>query len=238
MPGEVLLAMGHCYMSGTRISELSERKILGGNQHALPVEVFPDCLDYVALGHLHLAQAVDPAERVRYSGSPIPLSLREAGYEHQVLLAAFDEGELQWVHSLHVPRAVEVVRLPEEGDADLDEMIALLKARFPEVVDEAGVADDSTWPWLEVRVRIDQAEPRIRARVEEAVAGRAVRLVKIDVRTAGLGGTLADWRQRRQLADMRPEQVFSECYERQFGSKPDPATMTAFHELVVGVEAE
>jgi exonuclease SbcD len=70
-PGQAILATGHCYLRDGALSELSERKILGGNQHALPAAIFPDDVAYVALGHLHLAQAVGrPA--VRYSGSRSP----------------------------------------------------------------------------------------------------------------------------------------------------------------------
>src|SRR5438105_11066924 len=55
-PGEAMIATGHCYMTGGLVSELSERKIQVGNQHALPVDIFPTELAYVALGHLHRAQ--------------------------------------------------------------------------------------------------------------------------------------------------------------------------------------
>ncbi|MFK5947157.1 MAG: exonuclease subunit SbcD, partial [Methylococcales bacterium] len=83
---EVLLLTGHCYMVGGHLSELSERKILGGNQHALPADIFSADVSYTALGHLHLAQTVGDNEAIRYSGSPIPLSFDEQHYKHQVLL--------------------------------------------------------------------------------------------------------------------------------------------------------
>ena len=76
-PGQALIASGHLYMRGTAISELSERKILGGNQHAIPRAIFPDDWAYVALGHLHLAQAVEASEQVRYCGSPLPRVTRD-----------------------------------------------------------------------------------------------------------------------------------------------------------------
>ena len=82
---ESLILTGHCYMVNGAVSELSERKILGGNQHALPVELFPEEIAYVALGHLHLAQRVGANEHIRYSGSPIPLSFDESDYPHQVV---------------------------------------------------------------------------------------------------------------------------------------------------------
>lgn len=89
-PGQALLATGHCYMVGTDVSRLSERRILGGNQHALPVDIFPDDVTYVALGHLHKAQRVGGRENVRYAGSPLPLALDEARYRHQVYVVDLD----------------------------------------------------------------------------------------------------------------------------------------------------
>lgn len=75
------------YLAAGQLSELSERRVLGGNQHALPADIFATA-DYTALGHLHLAQS--PAEGVHYNGSPLPLSLAEANYNHQVLEVTFE----------------------------------------------------------------------------------------------------------------------------------------------------
>ncbi|MGZ8955926.1 MAG: exonuclease subunit SbcD, partial [Methylovulum sp.] len=90
---ESLILTGHCYMVNGAVSELSERKILGGNQHALPVELFPDDVAYVALGHLHLAQRVGVNNHIRYSGSPIPLSFDESDYPHQVVQVDIKAGQ-------------------------------------------------------------------------------------------------------------------------------------------------
>ncbi len=38
--GQPVIAMGHCFMVGTDVSRLSERRILGGHQHALPANIF------------------------------------------------------------------------------------------------------------------------------------------------------------------------------------------------------
>src|SRR5690606_31973669 len=64
-PEQALIAMGHAYLAAGQLSELSERRVLGGNQHALPANIFASA-DYTALGHLHLSQS--PAEGVHYSG--------------------------------------------------------------------------------------------------------------------------------------------------------------------------
>ena len=58
----------------------------------------------MALGHLHLAQAITP--HVHYSGSPIPLSMAEAGYHHQVLELEVGPAGVQVTERHGVPRRV------------------------------------------------------------------------------------------------------------------------------------
>ncbi|MCK6550127.1 exonuclease subunit SbcD, partial [Myxococcota bacterium] len=148
-PGQALVATGHCYMVGGRTSELSERKIQVGNQDALPVEIFPKELAYVALGHLHYAQSVHGRENVRYSGSPIPLSLTERTYEHQVLAVDLEDG---WISRppkrLVVPRAVELLSIPD-AHAPLDAVLTALRALPRE---RPAGAPDAARPYLEVKV--------------------------------------------------------------------------------------
>lgn len=154
-PGQALVAMGHSYMVGTRLSDESERKILGGNQHALPASIFPDDLTYAALGHLHLAQAVGDRACVRYSGSPLPLSMAEAGYPHQVCLVDFEDGKLTALRTLRVPRTVELLRIPASGSTSRESVIELLAA-----LPAAPPGQESLWwPYLEVAVHLDGPEP-------------------------------------------------------------------------------
>jgi len=114
--GESLIMTGHCYMVNGNVSELSERKILGGNQHALPVELFSNAVDYVALGHLHLAQTVGANEHIRYSGSPIPLSFDESHYVHSVLQVEVTAGQGVAITKLKIPRSIELLRIPNSKD--------------------------------------------------------------------------------------------------------------------------
>lgn len=225
-PHHALIASGHLYMRGVAISELSERKILGGNQHAIPRAVFPDEWAYVALGHLHLAQAVEQSEQVRYCGSPLPLSLSEADYTHQVLLASFDGPELAVCQTIEIPRAVQMLRIPEAGAKPLDDVLFELQ-QLP--LDAA--LEPERWPWLEVRVRLDEPQPELRSSIDRALRARPVRLLKITVERSGVGGSLADFPNRRELDRIDPQQVFIDCYERSYGSKPDDELLAAFHEL-------
>ena len=180
-PGQALLATGHCFMTGGTLSALSERKVLGGNQHALPADIFPDDVAYVALGHLHLGQKVGGRESVRYSGSPIPLSLAEAAYNHHVLIVDLEGEALGGVRIVPIPRSVALLKIPADGPRPIDEVLPLLAALPP--VDPAVPLE--TRPYLEVEVVVPKPEPSLRRRVEKALAGRSARLLRIGVHFEG-----------------------------------------------------
>lgn len=97
--GLPFVVMGHLHVAGGVESEGAERRILIGGQHAVPHDVFPAEASYVALGHLHKAQAVG-RDNVRYSGSLIPLSATEQPYAHGVTLVSLDGAR---VISEHIP---------------------------------------------------------------------------------------------------------------------------------------
>ncbi|MGY6037897.1 exonuclease SbcCD subunit D C-terminal domain-containing protein [Aeromonas sp. AE23HZ002T15] len=220
-PDQALIAMGHAYLAAGQLSELSERRVLGGNQHALPADIFAEA-DYTALGHLHLAQS--PAPGVYYSGSPLPLSLAEANYNHQVLEVTLEHGKLVGLERIPVPRAVEMIRLPESA---LDEALnAIAALEVPPLPTEAQ-------PFLEVRLLLPRPEARIRERVLAAMADKPVRLARISTRYQGSGQGLADGASRRRLDEISPTEVFRLCYQRQFEGEPSPELVASFEEILV-----
>lgn len=227
-PDEALILTGHCYMRGGALSELSERKILGGNLHALPVDIFPEDAAYVALGHLHRAQAVGGRGEVRYSGSPIPLALDEEPYPHQVVLAEFAAGRLVGHQPLRVPRHVAIHRVAAASPEAALEQLKLLELD--------GALPRDAWPFLEVTVTLPEPRPALRDEVEAVLAGRPVRLLKLGVRFTGSGQTLADSAPPVDLASLEPEEVFRRLYRRSHEGDPDPGLMAAFHELLTGVQ--
>jgi len=225
-PGQALIAMSHAHMAGGAVSEESERNIVIGNAEALPASLFPDSVAYVALGHLHKPQQVAGQARIRYSGSPLPLSFAEVNYPHQVLLVDFDGEQLASIESLPVPRAVEMIRI---GRASLGEVIAALEALPP-----TGLFDDIL-PWLEVRVLLDEPLPDLRQRIETAISGKACRLVRIASEYAGKRGE-ADSQVLAGLDQVSPQALFVRAWEEQFGNPPDEQAVDDFATLLQRVE--
>ncbi|MBI5489004.1 MAG: exonuclease SbcCD subunit D C-terminal domain-containing protein [Deltaproteobacteria bacterium] len=221
-----VVAMGHLYLAGGKLSELSERKILGGNLHALPADVFPDFVAYAALGHLHLAQQVSrPA--VRYAGSPLPLSLAERSYEHQVAIVELAGAKLEGVEIVRVPRWMELVRIPETGELRLDELLERIAAE-----PSRPAVEGTPEPLLEVAVRLERPEPAIRKTIQDVLEGKGLRLAKITPVYAGVGGSLGDVERGRALGELSPDEVFRRCWSRDFDGAPPEELLEAFHELL------
>ncbi len=229
-PGQSLVVTGHCYVTGGRLSELSERRILGGNQHALPADLFCDPFDYAALGHLHLAQKVGRFEQVRFSGSPLPLSLSEGAYPHQVVEIELEGGGVREITPIPVPRAVQILSVPA---APPDEVERILKG-----LDLPDDLPPERHPFLEISVLLERPEPGLRHRFEEALVGKCVRLLKVGAHYPGDGATLAEMRPETLLRELDPDDVFARRYRQRHGAAPPPELLCAFHELIEAVRAE
>jgi len=232
-PGQALVAMGHCYMIGTTLSKTSERRILGGNQHALPVDIFPRDIAYAALGHLHKAQKVR-RPTVRYCGAPIPLSIGEARYKHQVVVVELDGEQAADIAPVPVPRALDVLRVPRKGPAPLADVLAELD-RLPL---HDLITPFSERPFLEVRVSLPRPEPSMRRDIDEVLKDKAPRLVKLTVEYTGDESALAESVPGKKLRDLDPEEVFSRRYRRDHEGDPPAELVGAFRDLLDQVSGE
>ncbi|MDD5463025.1 MAG: exonuclease SbcCD subunit D C-terminal domain-containing protein [Methylococcales bacterium] len=226
--GEPLILTGHCYMVNGCVSELSERKILGGNQHALPVELFPEDIAYVALGHLHLAQKVGANDHIRYSGSPIPLSFDESHYLHQVVQVDIKKGQPAETHAVKIPRSIELIRIPDSKDfAVLPDALAQLE----QMEFEPDLPIEQR-PFVELRIRLEKPEPGLRQQVEEVISKLPVRLLKISTAYNGSDKSLADVKIEERLEELQPLDVFQRCYQNKFDQEAPEIITAIFNDLL------
>lgn len=223
--GQAIVAMGHCHMVNGTMSADSERRIVIGGTEMLPTGIFPPPIAYAALGHLHLAQQVGPHQHIRYSGSPIPLSFAETGYPHQVLRIDLEGAQVREITPLPVPRAVQLLRIPDKPAA-LEEVLAALQAlELPDLPPEQQ-------PLLEVRIKLSAPEPGLRASIEQALEGKPVRLAKIETSSAARASFEEAALSLDQLATLQPDDIFKRLYRQRYGSEAPPEQLAAFAELV------
>lgn len=219
-PGQALVAMSHAHLHGAAVSEASERPIVIGGEESISAALFPAEIAYVALGHLHRAQQVGEA-RIRYSGSPLPLDFSEVAYPHQVVEVTLDGESLGDAQAIPVPRPVAMHRI---GPGPLETVLAELEA----LEDDPGLSREQ-WPWLEVRVELDAPIPDLRARVDAALEGRALRLLRLARRLPEVADEAHP--ARVDLETLGPRKLFERTWEGRWGEPPDAEVLADFDRL-------
>jgi DNA repair protein SbcD/Mre11 len=236
LDGAPCVVSGHLHVAGGVESE-SERPILVGGEQAVPTEIFPADAVYVALGHLHCAQSFDGG-RIRYSGSPIPLSASERSYKHRiVLLDITAEGALTTT-DIFVPRSVAHLRIPAHGAVEPMNALSAIEA----IVADLGLPDDlaiEQRPFVEVHLKFAAPQAMAASQLMQDVlaAGLPVRIVKVTPQFERLqiGSRRAD--QPVPSPVTTPQALFEEAYAAAHsGLAPGDVHRTAFHTAWQGLE--
>ncbi|ELA08791.1 exodeoxyribonuclease I [Moraxella macacae 0408225] len=85
-----IVATGHLFtVGGQTLDGDGVRDLYVGSLGSVTADLFDTRYDYVALGHLHVAQTVGGNAFIRYSGSPIAMGFGEAKQQKQVNLVKF-----------------------------------------------------------------------------------------------------------------------------------------------------
>jgi exonuclease SbcD len=237
-PDAALIALGHCHLTGAEESRESERCLVIGGSEALGVDSYPKDLAYVALGHLHKPQSLDGG-RIRYSGSPIPLSFSERRYTHRVLEVVIADARLQSVADLPIPRTISLQRIPESGALPLAGVLPML-AQLP----AASTAPAADHPFLEVHILDDGPDPTRRRQVDDALREKAARLTRIQlVRPEPTPGSEGSQPTARigSIADLQsldPIQLMTSAHRERHGTDPSGELERALRELVANEAQE
>jgi len=160
-----MVAMGHLFAAdGKTVDGDGVRELYIGSLAQVRKNVFPDYIDYVALGHLHVPQRVGGADFVRYSGSPLPMGFGEAGQEKNVFLVEFSDRKPN-VAGVAVPRFQELMTL--RGDwPTLSGNLDALKSQ-------------KSRAWLEIIYEGDEVAANLQERLTEAVAGTGLEILRV-----------------------------------------------------------
>ncbi len=236
-PQAALVALGHCHMQDAAESRDSERRIVIGGAEALRADTFPASLAYVALGHLHKPQELDSG-RIRYCGSPIPLSFSEKDYEHRVVEIILDGAGCANVEAVRIPKTAALQRLPASKAAPIAEVLQLLA----ETVFDTELPPEAH-PFLEVRVLDDGPDPTRRRRIEEVLDGKAVRLASIKLESPQRSGAspavaAADAPTLADLGSLDPEEIALSAHRERYGTEPEPSVLAALREILTTAPAQ
>lgn len=216
-----IVATGHLFAAGALRSEGDGvRELYVGSLGQVGADIFPAELHYVALGHIHGEQIVGRQERIRYSGSPLPMSFSEAGQEKCVLEITLDGG----VRAERI--AVPVFQRLERISGGRDEIISALgKLRDEDV-------------WIEVAYTGETACPHLFADVHDAVKCGQAQALSIR-NAAAMGRLLAQSGETKTLENLSVQDVFLRCVEAGAYTEAErQALIGCFDEAVRALEDE
>jgi exonuclease SbcD len=200
----VNLMVAHLFVAGGSAGG-GERAVHLADEYAVSAIDFPATASYVALGHLHRAQAIRGATAIHYCGSPLQLDFGEQEQRKQVNLVRAEPG---------LPAKVDAVRLRS------GRRLRTLTGTVEQLAASAGDVGDA---WLRVKV----AEPSrpgladevrellgdgvVDVRVEREVPTGEPRRARRDGRTPSQ--LFGDYLGERGVADPRLQRAFDELHD-------------------------
>lgn len=199
-----IVAMGHLFASGGQTLEGDGvRELYVGGLAQVGAELFSPAFDYVALGHLHVAQTVGGQAHIRYSGAPLAMGFGEAAHGKSVCLVQWPGADSSAppgtapsaITLLPVPRFQPLARVRGDWSA-IAEQLQALGAQYPrpdpqpdpqpdpaQQAEANTEADAAATPgarlWLEVLYEGQELLPDLRQRVAAATANAAIDVLRI-----------------------------------------------------------
>jgi exonuclease SbcD len=193
-----VVAMGHLFTAGGKtVDGDGVRELYVGSLAHVGEDVFPSSIDYLALGHLHVPQAVGGVEHIRYCGSPIPMGYGEATQEKKIVIIEFN-GITPGIHELPVPCFQELVRIV----GPLDD----IHAKLEELKKEESTA------WLEIEYTGSDIIGNLREMIDEAIADSAMEIRRIKNRRV-MDRVLSAVAEDETLDDLDAGDVFTRCLD-------------------------
>ena len=203
MRGEIdanlpLVALGHLFVAGGQTREGDGvRELSIGGLDRIEGASFPDGIDYLALGHLHIGQLVAGNPNRRYSGAPLAMSFAEAGQSKQVLLLRC-EGRNFAIQPLPVPTFQPLASLR----GDLAGLLAQINA----------LKTTGTCHWLEVQYEGDSIVADLREQLLSAVADSPLSILRIRNNRI-FDYALQQSQEAETLDELSVDEVFERCLE-------------------------
>jgi len=219
-----IVAMGHLFaVGGQTVEDDGVRELYIGSLAQVKRDIFPECIDYVALGHLHIAQRVGGSDFIRYSGSPLPIGFGEAQQEKSVVMVEFSN-DAPAVTKIPIPRFQELRTL--RGDWQTI-------ARGIEELKQTG-----SKAWLEIVYEGDEIAGSLREHLNDAIAGTGLEILRVKnnrVLERALHGSDVG----ETLDDLDVTEVFQRCLDaHQIPEGQRTVLLNTYREVVVSINEQ
>jgi len=197
-----IIAMGHLFTAGGQtIDGDGVRELYVGSLAHVHANIFPSCIDYVALGHLHVPQKIGGAEHMRYSGSPLAMGFGEATQQKSVCLVHFNN----LTNAGAAKPAVELLDVP------VFQQLRKVSGNWADISKQLLSLVDASKPvWLEVVYLGDEIVSDLRERLEALIEGSELLILRIQ-NTRLIDRVLNASHADESLEDLDVDDVFARC---------------------------
>lgn len=218
-----IIAMGHLFTQGGRTVEgdgVSELYI--GSLAQVDSSVFPEFLDYVALGHLHVPQCVGGKDTIRYSGSPIPMGFGEAKQQKQVVL-------------LHFDKTLSIDPLPIPSFQHLESIKGTMEHITSRILQ---LKEKGESAYIEIEYTAPEMVTNLSEQCEELVQDSNLTILRIRNRQF-IQRVMASMQVQETLEDLNPEEVFTRCLDTFAVTEGERQPLRdAYHEILLEMHDE
>jgi len=216
-----IIAMGHLFTAGgATVEGDGTRPLYVGSIAHVTSAIFPECIDYLALGHLHVPQKVNSSEVMRYCGSPLPMGFGEARQEKSLCLVAFSERVA----------TVELIKVP------CFQQLESIRGSWEEIAGrilELSVTQSQVW--LEILYEGEEVITDLRERLEEATSDSEMEILRIRNNRI-IDRVLNRIHDSETLDDLNESDVFERCLDAH--DVPDeqrPELLLSYQEIVASL---
>ena len=219
-----IVVMGHLFTAGGQTVEGDGvRELYVGSLAHVSAGIFPEGIDYLALGHLHVPQKVNQSEVMRYSGSPLPMGFGEATQAKSVCLVELaGDNEAASVQLVTVPVFQRLERVCGTWTEISARILALATAQ--------------SRAWLEVAYEGDDVMGDFRERLAEAVAGTDMEILRVKNNRI-MNRVLGQIHDHETLDDLHPDDVFHRCLAvHDVPEAQRPGLLLAYQETLTSLE--
>lgn len=220
--GRPVVLSAHLTVSGSDFRGHEDvRDVTVGGIDSIEISELGSGYDYAALGHIHRAQTLSGSDgRVRYSGTPLPVSFDET-YCHSVSVVEIaSHGAVPVVREVEIKNPRPLVNLPKEGFGSWNEVKALVKD-FPK--------GNPAYIRLNVEVE-DYLPPEAKMEVETILGGGEARLAVINTRRKASASSERKSVTVSEFRSMEPLEV-AKLYAKDSGIEFTPELETLFKEV-------
>ncbi len=213
-----VIGMGHLFTRDAKTSEGDGvRELYIGTIAHVDGDSISEGFDYMALGHLHMAQTASNSGKVRYSGSPIPMGFAEADHTKKVIVVDF-ENQAPVITEHTVPTFQKLLRLA----GDLDSVSGMIG----ELIAEGSDA------WLEIEITKQTSATDITSHFEELLTGSHLEILRVKNKTL-VDRALTPVNETETLETLDDSEVFARCLDaNEITDEDRPALVATYKEAL------